>query len=802
MGAGLVTQRTRVNSARNEMRDGREWLVAPVVALVPGVLNQELVLPDEIGRYTPAWDDSPVTVYHPHDGVSHVSARSIDMLEAFACGRLYDVRFEDGRLKGDVWLDISRLGTFGEAGDAILRQIVEGTGCEVSTGYFRDVEESSGTYKGKPYLTVARNIRPDHLALLPAAEGACNWADGCGVPRTNRVKESSMTKNQDAPAINQTLARRVLSALAEAFGLATEVRSTARSPEYDGVEDTSWGDVDKSLSAYIAGYNEKGGGSEEGSRLTDLSSACKTWIASKTLLGEASAETTDDLIFFPVVNPATDALNLGALRAVLSGRGSQADISEAALESARAKAQSLLDENSDEDETEDTANNDGGGKGVVALFLEAKTAEGLALTPGDLPPGSIVVEAGNLSIPLLSYEAGQAADVTLGYLASELAGIARSTSIMVTPVTGIGRLMTGGDYDVLYLTIGGSAIQRWAYDLAGYLSFWAYNPESGDEAPEVEVMPMTLILAYIPSDAATPNIALENMVVSFSHIGVTCGGSQIVFGLAGELRPAPASPTEDAESEAQTEGRFITYAELSGMMAIAKNARATESEGATDPITNGDDNMNDRRQLIEALLANADCHCTRETLEAMSTDDLKVMADDILTEDEQNPGEVIAMPGTEATTPENNEADQGTPEGDVSETVVETVVETDGELPEAETQVNEDDDPAPIASAAPELPAELAELLQVVRDFGGVGPLREALSAIQSNAASERSELIASLTANSRCAFSAEELATFTTDQLTKLHQSLEPTDFSFKPRPNGRTAPGSVVVEIPMPTL
>lgn len=122
------------------------------------------------------------------------------------------------------------------------------------------------------------------------------------------------------------------------------ILSTARTPKFDGKETVSWGDVDKSLRAYIRGYNSaKGADLDEGTRVSDLPQTAKTWIANKTLLGEGSAETREDLIFFPVVNPDSDNLNEGALRAVISGRGSQADIPEAAKTSAQNKARGLLE---------------------------------------------------------------------------------------------------------------------------------------------------------------------------------------------------------------------------------------------------------------------------------------------------------------------------------------------------------------------------------------------------------------------------------------------------------------------------
>lgn len=130
--------------------------------------------------------------------------------------------------------------------------------------------------------------------------------------------------------------------LSEAFNKKAP-NGSARTPKYSGTESTSWGGVNKSLSAYIKGYNKhKGGSVDTSAEVTDLPSAAKSWIASKTLLGNPSADNSRDLIFFPVVNPGTNKLNEGALKAVLGGRGSQANIPASALESAQQVARRLL----------------------------------------------------------------------------------------------------------------------------------------------------------------------------------------------------------------------------------------------------------------------------------------------------------------------------------------------------------------------------------------------------------------------------------------------------------------------------
>lgn len=123
--------------------------------------------------------------------------------------------------------------------------------------------------------------------------------------------------------------------------------SRARTPSFSGTETSSWVGVGKTFQAYRDGYYAHGGKKpdEVPERVEDAPQDMKSWIASKSLLGDANAEKWNDLLVFPVVNPSTNKLNANALRAVLSGRGAQAKISSEALDSARAVARRLLDEN-------------------------------------------------------------------------------------------------------------------------------------------------------------------------------------------------------------------------------------------------------------------------------------------------------------------------------------------------------------------------------------------------------------------------------------------------------------------------
>lgn len=77
------------------------------------------------------------------------------------------------------------------------------------------------------------------------------------------------------------------------------------------------------------------------------------------------------------------------------------------------------------------------------------------------------------------------------------------------------------------------------------------------------------------------------------------------------------------------------------------------------------------------------------------------------------------------------------------------------------------------------LPAELTELAEAVRGFGGVGPLMEAVKGIKANADRQHADLVAKLTANAKCAFSADELKAMSLDALTKVQRMIAPVDYS-----------------------
>jgi hypothetical protein len=63
----------------------------------------------------------------------------------------------------------------------VLKSLEKNESIELSTGLSTDTEPSQGVHNGVAYSGIAKNYRPDHLAILPDMVGACSIKDGCGV---------------------------------------------------------------------------------------------------------------------------------------------------------------------------------------------------------------------------------------------------------------------------------------------------------------------------------------------------------------------------------------------------------------------------------------------------------------------------------------------------------------------------------------------------------------------------------------------------------------------------------------------
>lgn len=161
--------KSNASETRLETFEGKDYLVVPVIMAKAGVeMNGATISADEL--HADSWNGVPVTLTHPKENGNDVSANSPKALEQFGVGTIFNAKFEDGSLKAEAWVNIEKAN---KIDSTLVDRLQAMENIDVSTGYFSDIENNE--YK---------DIKPDHLALLPNDVGACSFNDGCGV-RTN-----------------------------------------------------------------------------------------------------------------------------------------------------------------------------------------------------------------------------------------------------------------------------------------------------------------------------------------------------------------------------------------------------------------------------------------------------------------------------------------------------------------------------------------------------------------------------------------------------------------------------------------
>lgn len=184
----------RVGNYRKATLNGRTHYVVPVAMIAPGVLNGSrgalYYPPEEIRKNFDAWNGMPLVVTHPVVNGKPVSARTPSQLEK-SVGVVLNAKINHhGKLMAEAWFDVDKTR---EVDARIISRIERGEQIELSTGLFTDnipvSNEEEAVYNGKKYTHVAKNYRPDHLAILPDETGACSLKDGCGVGVTNKASE-------------------------------------------------------------------------------------------------------------------------------------------------------------------------------------------------------------------------------------------------------------------------------------------------------------------------------------------------------------------------------------------------------------------------------------------------------------------------------------------------------------------------------------------------------------------------------------------------------------------------------------
>ena len=208
---------------REQPHRGRKHLIVPVVMMVEGVHSGShgpiMHRINDLGRHAEAWNGIPIMVRHPQDEQgNYVSARSPSVVET-AVGTVYNTHVEGEKLKAEAWIDELKILS---VSPTALDHIRLGQPLEVSVGVFSDQDAEEGEWNGERYDAVARNHRPDHLALLPGERGACSWDDGCGI-RANKANEV-LTLNNKGDEMTQEQEKALKDLAVQGFILSTNVQ--------------------------------------------------------------------------------------------------------------------------------------------------------------------------------------------------------------------------------------------------------------------------------------------------------------------------------------------------------------------------------------------------------------------------------------------------------------------------------------------------------------------------------------------------------------------------------------------------
>lgn len=240
-----------VGEIRTAQYEGRDHVVAPIVALMEGVIwpinapSKEFVPSDVITVAPAAWNGRPVFSNHPvNDSGQQISGNSPAVLET-SIGKVFNAHTDGKRLLLEAWIDPAKCEALGGSALETLNRIKAGEIVEVSVGTFVVTNDQPGKYLGQSYDTSWAEMFPDHLALLPLGEeGACSVAMGCGVraAHTHTVTDTGL-RIEEVPVAARSIIQRAIEFLRvsdqqetpEIKALADAVRAVE--PEAKAIED-------------------------------------------------------------------------------------------------------------------------------------------------------------------------------------------------------------------------------------------------------------------------------------------------------------------------------------------------------------------------------------------------------------------------------------------------------------------------------------------------------------------------------------------------------------------------------------
>jgi hypothetical protein len=184
-----VNAKSETYTVEKKVYQGKNYMIVPVTMMVEGVHSGShgplLHLINEIGKFPNAWDGVPLVITHPQNELGvYVSANSPEVLEQYAVGKVFGTEVKGKKLVAQAWFQEESLQ---KVSPDVYSGLENNQVIEVSVGSFVEEEDEQGEFDGVQYNAIARNHRPDHLAILPGETGACSVSKGCGI-RANQQK--------------------------------------------------------------------------------------------------------------------------------------------------------------------------------------------------------------------------------------------------------------------------------------------------------------------------------------------------------------------------------------------------------------------------------------------------------------------------------------------------------------------------------------------------------------------------------------------------------------------------------------
>lgn len=204
-----LTANMKPGSLKVRSLNGRDHYVVRMSMLVPGVLpgsKGPLLYPEEEVMSNPeSWNHMPIVLDHPSENGVGRSARHPDVIENQGLGYVFNSTNKKRKLDAEAWIDIEKTQRLAPT---VIEDLKAGRPIEISTGLFTDNYRKNGVHNdGQAYIGVARNYRPDHLAVLVGKKGACSIKDGCGLLMNSKHVCTCQTLNAD-PSFDESKIKR------------------------------------------------------------------------------------------------------------------------------------------------------------------------------------------------------------------------------------------------------------------------------------------------------------------------------------------------------------------------------------------------------------------------------------------------------------------------------------------------------------------------------------------------------------------------------------------------------------------